>query len=261
MISTSSLQTAIEENRCAISRVHLTPTEVLVSYRSIPELYESSTDVAQCVLLHQLIDASLNLAFTTAFRSEMCREQVRRFWVKVLGRVSSDAKSYERILHRYLYHFWDHVIERSEEPTLLLEESYIPQEKLTWSPESNFCHRLMPRVQRDAPVDILGRDGTTVLLIEIKYGEVDDRALGQILRYFETIRFHCNTADHLCDLRTVVPVIISTSFPPSHWVTLPSSLRELMRLYYYSIDRNDLVLRDGRRGLQAQLRGSRRYNF
>lgn len=253
--------TSIADRRCVISQAPLASDEVFISRRAVPVFYDVNSDASADAVLETLVQATIELAYQPSFRDAQAREPVRRFWVRMLDRAAIDSARREQLLHAYLYLFSDRPMVESGDDPLAYEEGFIPQNDATWDKDSNFCNRLVSRVRKEAPVDILARDGTRVLMIEVKYAAVDDRALGQMMRYFESIRRLMNTVDHLCDLRTLVPVFVAQTFPPAHWDALPSSFRELVRVYYYRIEMDELVLRDGRRGLQAQLRQSRSHRF
>ncbi len=261
MIAASTLVSAIAEARCAITQAKLAPDEALVSRAGLPALYDPSLDASTDTVLRSLIKHTVDFSYKKQFAADDALEQVRRFWARVLSRAGVDSAARESVLQAYLFFFWNRVRSHSGDEPIAYDEGFIPQVRETWESDSNFCIRLVSRAEKDAPVDILAREGTTVYLIEVKYGDVDDRAIGQLLRYFERMRHLCNSVDHLCDLRSVVPVLVAKGFPPSNWSSLPTSMRELIRVYFYAVEDDFLMLRDGRRTLQNQLKGDRRYFF
>jgi hypothetical protein len=165
----------------------------------------------------------------------------------------------EELVHRYLFEFWEHVW--SGTSSVKLRELYSEGDPLGSS--TPFARSLLPHIVRyrsraDAWIDIVGLGGETgrdLFLIEVKLDELDDRAVGQVLRYYQTTRSVCDRVSHDCDIARIVPVLIVQKARLDFWTAFPLHFRELMHIYYYEItDANDLKLRDGRKILESEAR-------
>ncbi len=261
MIPESTFVERAESRRCVIDGTTLATGEAVISTHAAPHLYDPAAAVLDQHVLDDVISASLRVLQSSLAIPTEVRSDIRKFWARILWRREASDACREDVIHNYLYYFWSEVWEDSDCDAFALDEKYIPQGAFTWDPDSPFCQRLGGRFRKDAPVDIVGRSGRTVFLIEVKYDDVDDRAIGQLLRYFEAGRFLCNHVDHLCDLRWVVPVVVARDFPEPQWVALSPPLRELLRVYFFRAEEDRVVLMDGRRQLRAKIAGSRRFSF
>ena len=261
MIARGTLLERLESGRCLIDGKVLEPGDVVVSGRVAPHLYSLASPVQNGPLVEEAVDAVLEALASPKSVNGAMRSLMRKFLARNLGRAELAENSREKIVHKYLFHFWRDVWEDSDCTPITLDEGCIPQDGRTWEGESPFFRRLVPRFNAEAPVDILALSEPTIYLVEVKYGGVDDRAIGQLLRYFETARFLCTVVDHLCDIRHVVPVLIARDCSEQFWVSLSPSFRELIRVYYYRVEEDRLVLVDGRKQLRARMAGKKRYSF
>lgn len=264
MIGAATLLERVAHRRCVINATELNSDELLVSRAVAPYLYDFSPVTEESEeLVNAVLDSSLTaIPILSKSGSVDVLEAIRRFWARVLARHTVSKTAREDIVHAYVFYFWAKIWEHSEQEPFVLEEAYIPQRRETWDVDSLFCEKLAPRFLSEAPVDVVALANKTVYLIEVKYGSADDRAVGQLLRYFESGRSLTTRVTHLCDLRKVVPVLVVRDFPKENWVSLPTSLRELIQVYYFDVDASDrLIFRDGREQLRAQLRGDRRYSY
>lgn len=262
MINSDQLVDAIQARECVVSRKSLRSGEVFASSESLPELYDTFARTSG-PLLSQLLKASMRLGFERpeALESPDVENAIRTFWSRVLSRSSEDDEAREDVLQAYLYFWASDPACRGDSEYPVLEECYIPQNSATWDNDSVFCKQLVGRVAKTAAVDMVGHGTRELYLVEVKYDSVDDRAVGQSLRYFQHFRQLRTTVDHLCDLRRVVPVIVAKSFPDEQWKALSPAMRELVRVCFFEIEEDRVVLRDGKQALLSRLRGSKQSAF
>jgi hypothetical protein len=261
MISEGTFLERLEARRCIVQGTELLPDEVVVSRNVAPHIYGAARTRSDETGLVQAIATSLNIIGALGSRpriDEGVRAEIRRFWARVLSNADASSSAREDVIHAYLYHFWDDLWEDTDCERLSLEERYIPKDEKTWDRDSNFCVRLAGKFRARADVDIVARSGTTVYLIEVKFEDVDDRAVGQLLRYFDQGRYLSTHTDHLCDLRRVIPVMVARVFPDQFWTALPTSFRELMRIYFWKIENDRVVLSDARKQIRARMQGLKR---
>lgn len=94
-------------------------------------------------------------------------------------------------------------------------------------------------------------------VIEIKNEGIDDRALGQILRYYQVVRNICDRSVTRCNARRVTPVLV---VPPtdglSFWDSVPFHFREVVEIYFWrSNSDGSIELVDGKACLRRMARG------
>lgn len=263
MIAASILLDRIESRRCVIDATGLGADDVLVGRRAAPYLYDFAAKPDAEAVVDSVIDSTLTAMPTLAKTAgPTALREIQRFWARVLSRHAVSKSAREDVVHAYVFYFWNELRSDPQVSLFDIEESYIPQQRLTWGVDSPFSERLASRFEREAPVDIVARDGTVLYAIEVKYDTADDRCVGQLLRYFEVARHLATNVEHFCDIRAVVPVLIAREFPKENWVSLSPAFRELLQVFTFDVDSEDrMFLRDGRVQLRAALKGNRRYSY
>jgi hypothetical protein len=165
----------------------------------------------------------------------------------------------EWYVHLYLFHFWNDCWAHDDEK-LELSERY-SQGRSNGS-NTLFATKLLPRLgEADAYPDIVGPGGPhrrDLMIVEIKFDDLDDRAVGQILRYYSIARNACDRTWHGCDIRRIVPVLVVTKTRHTFWNAIPAHIREFIHIYSYRVDPigRRLLLTDARRALDTQTRES-----
>lgn len=184
------------------------------------------------------------------------REVLRQFMALVLR----CATAQERTLQTYLSIFWNEIPGAEQ---IKLDESY--REARANYPATPFACEVLPRIRSfgeraDAYIDIVGlggRNSRELFLIEVKRGELDDRAVGQILRYYHAARLVCDREQSAgIHIQRITPVLVVKRSKLEYWSALPVHFRELLYIFYYETGRNgEFRLRDGRLSLENEARG------
>jgi hypothetical protein len=162
----------------------------------------------------------------------------------------------EEHLHLYLFSAWESSTLWAGEEPIVLSEKYLESDSAGGG--SVFAKNIVSELrQRGMYLDIVGLTRPVhgeLVVVEVKIGEVDDRAIGQILRYYEVARQICNRMYHECDIRRIRPVLIAERCSVARWRALPSMFREFLSIYYFRKRQGLLSLVDGRKALETEQR-------
>ncbi len=247
MLSFDTLCRLINERKCVKSARALELDECVVSRSAFPRLYGGgSEDKESDFLLEIFSHIPSILALDSGLRGE-----IQAFMQIVLRNGSMHS---EEFLHRYLYEFWEE-IERPHHG-LEMKESYFKCQGSTAS--SSFLRDVVRRVHEKGTniPDILGcTNSNSVLIVEIKNEELDDRALGQILRYYQVVRNTCDRYFVNRDSCRVVPMLIAPGCSLGFWNSIPFHFREVLEIYYWRVSSSGKVhLVDGKQSLRDSAR-------
>jgi hypothetical protein len=244
---------ALRQHRCVRTLKELAPDESLVSRGAFPSLYDGSNDDSQAAYLESLFRAIPDVLAQTS--EPELRERVRHFMGMV---IDNRHLATEWHLHAYLFNFWDEAWVHADE-AIPLAELYC--EGNAGETRTQFADAFLPGFTRArAYPDILGigagRHARELVVVEVKLDDIDDRAVGQILRYYSLGRRLCDRTHHGCDIRRVTPVLVARRFSLSFWETLPPYFRELLRICSFSVEPKTRRVRlvDARRSIDTQLR-------
>jgi hypothetical protein len=253
MLKPDLLVSAIIESRCVRTRLPLAPDEFLVSRSAFPALYAGKHDRAEDKYLRE-ISRTIASVLSGSAASAAMRGTIRDFMTFV---IDSGEMYREEFIHRYVFEFWDTLWDEPED-AIVLTERYFKGNTSNVVNTTQFSLGFVPYIRTsEAEIDIVGLGGAsnrTVYLIEIKLDDADDRALGQILRYYRLARDACDQRYHGCDIRQVRPVLIVKQMSLAAWDAVPQYFRELLSVYLYRVRSGRVVLLDAKRILQSQLR-------
>lgn len=244
---------AIRRRRCVRTGAILSSEERIVCQSAFPSLYAGRSDREEARYVETIFRSFIDV-IALSDRDPEVRELVRHF---VAFFVAKKAMLKESHVHFYLFEFWEELCAVESDITPFSERYF---EGVARGSNSNFARNLLPRLSsaEDAYPDIVGlggRAGRDLIVVEVKLGELDDRGVGQIQRYYSIARSACDRLWHDCDISRVIPVVVVSSARLPFWEALPLHFREFLQIYFYSVD-SDLNLRltDGRRVLQTQAR-------
>lgn len=249
MLAPELLLGAIKDGRCLRSRVRLAEGERMLSRTAFPSLYAGGSDAIEAAFLKELfraLPATLRLPELT----DAQREDIRAFMAMVI-RLGGMHK--EDFVHRYIFEFWESLWPATEDAISMPERYFKGNSDNSQTP---FSRTVLPRIRTaEAITDIVGIGGPslrTLFLVEIKLADLDDRATGQILRYYQLGRAACDRFYHDCDLRNVTPILILKDAALHFWDAIPQHFREVVQIYYYRVSKDErLHLVDGRHILQS----------
>jgi hypothetical protein len=147
--------------------------------------------------------------------------------------------SLEWFLHAYIYLFWG---------KLKFDQrcSGMQNADLYWMAKGAPQATTPIRSILDSAIERLGREGVevdlaaideateTLWLIEIKRGDLDDRAVGQMLRYFDrAVRCFGTREFRAANINFVRPIVLLETVDPRKWITMPLHFREILDIYSF----------------------------
>jgi hypothetical protein len=249
MITGALLRASLRERRCLRCKVRLTPHEDLVCAKDFPALYGGPPSEDEARYLGYIRKCLPNKDFTVEDLPQGESDEFRRF----LLRIVRSKVLIEEYLHLYVFLFWESLVWEDCEPIALEEKYYKCNPD---GADTHFAKNLLPRIssEKGSIFDIAGIGQRLMYVCELKHGVLDDRGVGQTLRYFEHAATITELADHRCDVRGVVPVLIVADADTSQWLAFPRYFRELLRIYYFRTDECCLRLCDGKKRLRSLIR-------
>ncbi len=255
LINPKNLLASIVGARCAITEAPLSAGDYIVSKARFPRLYGGGKDVKEAAAIAEVLSVLGELLFGADFKRDH-GEDARRFLLRV--NTNGYFRS-ERSLHLYVYHFWSHLWLPGEDP-LVLQESYYEGRYPLHPGATLFARKLMPAICSDGiRLDIVGlggESGRDLYIVEMKDGELDDRAVGQILRYYSHVRSQCDRLFHDCDVRRIVPILVVSNVRLEFWRAIPTHFRELLQIFSYTAEAeaDRLYFRDAKVVMSTQAR-------
>ncbi len=252
MIAPESIVRALLEGRCLRTQAVLGADEFLVSRAKFGALYAGMKDDAENRYIQAIFKGLTPILNDVATLDPAVSDGLRRFMAHVLYQRSMAS---ERYLHQYLFAYWDDAWHYPEE-RIAMGERYC--EGQAAGSKTPFARNLLPCLgAADAYPDIVGLGlNRDLVIVELKLNVLDDRALGQILRYYSIARAACDRTYHDCDIRRIYPVLIVYGVPYEHWEAIPSFFREFLHIFSYRVDPLNMrvILTDTRRTLDTQTR-------
>lgn len=257
MISRDAVMTALRQRRCLRSQRPLAPDEFIIARAAFPALFQGRRDQTEANFLKYLL-SGLTEVISSLDEAAPERLDVRRFMELIIDLGQSAGVLQEEFVHRYVFEFWKDLWSVEEEQIVLSEKFYKCQIDER-SNDTRFVKNVLPKLRNgEAIIDIVGVGGfkdRNLYVIELKQGCVDDRAVGQILRYYHLVRNICDRSYHDCDIRRVIPVWIVHNVDLHFWDALPIHFREILRIY--KVDRTagaEMKFRDLHKVLQSHAR-------
>lgn len=249
LVSTSSLLDAMRRNRCVKSARILGGGEILLSQAAMPGLYSGKEEKREQRYVLELLDtlvAVLNSPDTTIVE----RSTIRAFMEKVIAHGAMGREDY---VHRFIFEFWDSIWS-DDFDRISFDEKYM-WGHLGSTHSTEFSTSVLPLIRDDRSYpDIIGRGGRggrDIIVVDVKLSALDDRAVGQMIRYYGLARRTVDYHRHGCDLRRVVPVVIvAESKQTKYWEAVPEHFREfLVVCFYRAASDGRILLHDARKEL------------
>jgi hypothetical protein len=164
-----------------------------------------------------------------------------RQWMASL--IAKGDRTLEAVLHAYIYLFWDSLCFDDA----VIVPSVVPGRTLYFTSESleasgaganEPSDMFVKRLSRLARADLIGLDHKVhhILLVEIKRGSLDDRGLGQLLRYYDACNRLLTTHDcRALNLSYVRPILIVESIDKQAWLAIPQYFRDIVDIFRYRL--------------------------
>lgn len=242
MIPWSVIERSIRENRCCFSGCGLKVGEFLVSEIVCPGLYGGGfrTDDKEKVslIVTRILENFVEFDVKFATRSD-CLLKVERFFGLCLKHGQKGDESY---VHAYVYIFWKKIVKAVKLQCAVTDTPHWCSSKFgIFDTILDGDAKLISQRLRSngSEVDLFTYDKQfgNLCLVEIKRGEVDDRAIGQILRYFNTGWALFRSREfRLRGLSYLSIIVIANQYPRPFLSALPIHFLSLVELVKYDID-------------------------
>lgn len=230
---------AMLENRCVLSRMVLDSAEYVISRARIPTLYSdklSTDDKAKMKEIVRLLVVNGEEVRRLFSIDAGLRLRVRNFFGLCLSH--GDAGD-EAILHAYTFLYWDEIVKEAgfarklhTTPRWGSREFAISSEGLPSSEKQIYDKLVGAGVQVD--LFTCDADTQTLTLVEIKRGECDDRAVGQLLRYYQLAWKLLSTAEfRRLNLNYIWPVLVVSRMREEQLAAMPLHFRGLLDILVY----------------------------
>jgi hypothetical protein len=240
LFSTELILSRAQQGRCLKGNEELSADEFLFCPRCCSSLYKTGFPTQDKTLVDALISSLLeqSRAIRRALTEDADFSRRLKGFFRLLLKKGSD--SLESFAHAFMFLYW-------EQP-LFPDKDRSPSGELFWlakgAPKGTSFregaepnHRAMERLsQAGVEVDLAAIDAERHILwlVEIKRAELDDRSVGQMIRYFDRAA-HCLTSREFrsADISIIRPTLILERADPKHWVTIPLHFRELLEIYEF----------------------------
>lgn len=249
---------SIRQRRCIKSYRPLRDDEHLLSRTAASALYSLRQDKREQQYILGLLK-TLAILLRSADVGPEERTEIKLFMMRVVAHGGMGKEAY---VHQLLFDFWDELWadphERIEMAEKYFEGEVLDSEEL----RTPFAASVVPLFMRaNSYPDIIGRGGYAsrdVIIVEAKLESIDDRAVGQILRYYSLMRRIIDHHPHGCDLRRIVPVlVVQESFQTKCWEAFPEYFREFLIICFYRVTGQHVYLHDARKEMLSWTRRAR----
>jgi hypothetical protein len=240
LLPLDSVMGRVVSNRCVFSNVALTEPEFVISRAHVPNLYSGSltagdkAKIGQIVQLFVRNSSRLQHALVGSAQTGL---SVRRFFGLCLAH--GDACD-ESVLHAYMFLFWDDVVKQVKLGRELHPSSRWASKALGGSEGIlDGDDKIIAEKLKAAGVELdlftWNLERQTLSLIEIKRGECDDRAVGQLLRYYQVAWKLLSSSEYRrLNINYLWPILVVSRMRQPQLDALPLHFQGLLDILIYS---------------------------
>ena len=240
LLNFESIVAALHQNRCVLSRDELSGDEVVFSKRQVATLYQSPLSIADKARVRDVVEVLVaNAGQLKGLFQE--KPSVRQIVQLFFGKCIAHADSTDEVfLQAYIYVFWDNF--RSEvklgrplhsQPRWGSTEFGVRSSERLNDNEASLARELY---KSGVEVDLYSYDAETetLALIELKRGESDDRAIGQLLRYYQSVwRLLSQPEFRKLNINYIWPILVLNRMQQAHIQALPIHFRGILDVVVY----------------------------
>ena len=255
MLSYSLIKESFECNRCIKSRELLSESEYGFSRNSINGIYTKNINQKDKKYINYFLDEILNNKDDILSWDEKPLDNLYKFF-NLLCNIQSG--SIEKILHVFLYIFWDSIQYEHSSNIItgkivhmgngkVILDNQIKNEK--WIVEAS-----KKILSIGIQIDLISFDlkNKLLFLIEVKNDQFDDKAIGQILRYYNLISERFLYVNRKLDIQYIKPTIIMYPQEVGNWIdkwlALPIGFRDVIEIFNF---KNNKLYNNRKRILSA----------
>jgi|GEM_PF-3101466 len=238
MISAELVARSLHLQSCLITGRRLVDEESLVSAHACPHLYRGEYATFDADVVRNVFGTLCRLLGEDR---ESYSDQIQKFMALVLrnGQIHN-----EEFLHRYLFEFW------SDDSAIIgcrpeLDERYFKcQLSDSASREAKTLVRRVLALRNAIPdmIASCGNNWHDIGVVEIKNERLDDRAVGQILRYYTLVR---GIADREFHSSSVTPILIvpdgALESDIHTWEAIPFYFKEVLKILFWRVTHDGRV--------------------
>lgn len=232
---------ALEQNRCVLSRAELRVDEFVLSRVVVPSLYDTRLIASDKEKIRDIVEVLVaNPEDTRSLirtNSEISLRVQAFFGACVAHTDSTD----EAFLHAYMYIYWERI---RMEVALGRKLHVMPRwgSKEFGGVSSSIIsgdEKAMAGCLFKAGVEVdlfsYDADTETLALIELKRGDTDDRAIGQLLRYYQTVWGLLPQREfRKLNINYVWPILVVNKIREEHIQALPLHFRGLLDVLLFT---------------------------
>ena len=233
----------VSNRECVVSGKRLGVNETILSKAELPGLYDASKWTPNGMQLLKAVVSTLlegrDAVLIDADNGSKIRQNVSWFFSYLL---LQKEKVPEYCVHAYLFLFWSDIEYRNAflPPN---GEVFFTSKSLDYSiDQEQKYYPVLQRIKALVKVDLVAVSESTqhIFLIEIKRGPLDDRAVGQVLRYFNQInRLLTERVVRAFDLSYVRPILVLSEADKEFVEAFPVHFREILDIFEYSVSSSD----------------------
>lgn len=148
----------------------------------------------------------------------------------------------EYCVHVFVYLFWDSVRYMNAVVPPVGEVFFTSNTLDGRVDRDHRYYRLLQRLKAVTNVDLISicEDCQHIFLIEMKRSTLDDRAVGQVLRYFnDASKLLVDRVVRDYNLAYIRPVLVLSDATTQYMEAFPSHFREVLDVYQYTTDRKE----------------------
>lgn len=215
--------------------MRLSDNEAIVSSSRFPNTYAGQTNQDELKLCREVVEAAIQAKPTLQDWSEEGRSNLKKFFALYANQaIALD----EFIIEAYLYLFWESTLLPGISPPKG-EIFFTKRGKVEYSdhtsPSLEHYKTAVDALVKQARVDLVAveTDLGVAYAIEMKKGTLDDRAIGQSLRYYRSITDAMFRLNRSVNLSAVRPVIFVEKVELVYWMGFPEYFRDLLEIYEF----------------------------
>lgn len=231
------------ERECFVSGRKLMDGEFVVSALELPALYRLKPWASEALstlrnIIEILVRSKHRLAEERTESGELSR-QIKGFLECLLAQKDQVP---EYCVHAFVFLFWDTIDYRGAviRPK---GEVFFTSGSLDGGVESGHrYYRLLQRLKSITNVDLIAisEEQQHIFLVEIKRGALDDRAVGQVLRYFnDSNKLLTDRVVRDFNLSYIRPILVLGDASRQYMEAFPTHFREVLDVFEYATVQKD----------------------
>ena len=242
----------VKANRCLKNNYLLKEDEFIISKKSFPYLYIKKIDNSELNYIKIILSFIHKYNRKIANLEKVELKKVQEFY-NLLIISNQDKYITERVIHLYLFLFWENII--CDKPIInnLKKDNFFYEGQKS-DIDSKFQNNLLPHISNNCDLIYYEKETNTIELIEVKNVDLNDRAISQIQRYYRKTNAVCETYPHNLRILHLKPTLIikhkniinakkdKTSLL-QYWLTFPTYFRELLQIYSFSYCKENKTLK------------------